>query len=106
MPDECRMPDAGAATSAVHVLSARPGDGVTDARLPGLAQFLELVPDHRRAQGRRHSLVPVLALACAAKSQAAIAAWAAAAPALVLDGLGVRRDPCGGALVPPGAGRR
>lgn len=54
----------------------------------------------------RHSLVSVLCLACAAvaagaKSLVAIAEWAADAPAHVLEGLGVRRDPCGGALVPP-----
>jgi len=73
--------------------------------LPGLAQFLAAVPDHRRAQGR-HSLVSVLLVACVAvaagaKSLVAIAEWAADAPGHVLDALAVRRDPCGGALVPP-----
>jgi len=100
------MPDAGAASSAVNVLSARLGDDAHDGPLPGLAEFLSAVPDHRRAQGRRHSLTSILALACAAtaagaKSLVAIAEWAADAPAAVLAGLGVRQDPCGGALVAP-----
>jgi predicted transposase YbfD/YdcC len=74
--------------------------------MPGLVEFLAAVPDHRRAQGRRHTLVSILALACAAtaagaKSLVAIAEWAADAPAAVLAALGVRRDPCGGALVVP-----
>jgi hypothetical protein len=91
MPDEGCTPVATAATSAVHVLSARLSD--QEGSLPGLAGFLALVPDHRRAQGRRHSLVSVLSLACAAtaagaKSLVAIAEWTAAAPALVLDGPG------------------
>jgi hypothetical protein len=76
------------------------------ASLPGLAEFLAAVPDHRRAQGRRHSLVSILGLSCAAtvagaKSLVAIAEWAADAPAAVLAVLGVRRDPCGGALLVP-----
>ena len=37
-----------------------------DGPLPGLAEFLAAVPDRRRAQGRRHTLVSILALACAA----------------------------------------
>ncbi|MGW2609443.1 ISAs1 family transposase [Streptomyces mirabilis] len=54
------------------------------------------MPDPRRAKGRRHPLVFVLALAaCAvlagAKSLTAIAAWAADAPAAVLTALG---GPC------------
>ena len=75
-------------------------------QMPGLVEFLAAVPDHRRAQGRRHTLVSILALACAAtaagaKSLVAIAEWAADEPAAVLAALGVRRDPCGGALVVP-----
>jgi predicted transposase YbfD/YdcC len=98
------------AADAVHVLSARLGDvppgGTAGGTLPGLAGFLAAVPDHRRAQGRRHCLVSILGLACAAtaagaRSLVAIAEWAADAPAAVLAGLGVRRDPCGGALVVP-----
>ena len=116
MPDECCTPVATAATSAVHVLSARLSD--LEGSLPGLAGYLALVPDHRRAQGRRHSLVSVLSLACAAtaagaKSLVVIAEWTAAAPALVLDSPRVRRDPVrrgAGAAErdhdPPGAGRQ
>ena len=106
MPGQSAMP----AADAVHVLSARLGDvppgGTAGGTLPGLAGFLAAVPDHRRAQGRRHCLVSILGLACAAtaagaRSLVAIAEWAADAPAAVLAGLGVRRDPCGGALVVP-----
>ena len=84
---------------------ARPAGGAAGS-LPGLAEFLAAVPDHRRAQGRRHSLVSILGLSCAAtvagaKSLVAIAEWAADAPAAVLAALGVRLDPCGGALVVP-----
>ena len=32
--------------------------------MPGLVEFLAAVPDHRRAQGRRHTLVSILVLAC------------------------------------------
>jgi hypothetical protein len=42
MPDECCTPVATAATSAVHVLSARLSD--QEGSLPGLAGFLALVP--------------------------------------------------------------
>jgi alkanesulfonate monooxygenase SsuD/methylene tetrahydromethanopterin reductase-like flavin-dependent oxidoreductase (luciferase family) len=60
MPGQSAMPAAGGSTAAVHVLSARLGEGPmarAAASLPGLAEFLAAVPDHRRAQGRRHSLV-------------------------------------------------
>jgi hypothetical protein len=103
MPDQSAMPADGSASAAVQVLSARrlaggsPPDG---AQLPGLAEFLAAVPDHRRAQGRRHALATVLALAAAAvragaKSLVAIAEWASDAPAGVLARFGVRRDRCG-----------
>jgi predicted transposase YbfD/YdcC len=103
------MPAAGGSSAAVHVLSARLREvscGEEGGPLPGLAEFLAAVPDHRRAQGRRHTLVSILALACAAtvagaKSLVAIAEWAADAPAAVLAAVGVRQDPCGGALVVP-----
>jgi DDE_Tnp_1-associated len=110
LPGQSAMPAADASSAAVHVLSARLGDvpcGVAeDGPLPGLAEFLAVVPDHRRAQGRRHSLLSVLCLACAAtaagaKSLVAIAEWAADAPVMVLAALRVRRDPCGGAWVVP-----
>src|SRR5258705_10510248 len=73
-----------------------------------LAESLAAVPDHRRTQGRRHSLATILGLACAAvaagaKSPVAIAEWAAAAPAAVLDCFAVRPDPRGGAQVGPSA---
>jgi len=109
MPGQSAMPAAGRSTAAIHVLTARLEDvlpGADGGLLPGLAQFLAAVADHRRAQGRRHSLVSVLSLACAAvaagaRSLVAIAEWAADAPGHALDSLGVRRDPCGGALVVP-----
>jgi len=109
MPGQSAMPAAGRSTAAIHVLTARLEDvppGADVGPLPGLAQFLAAVPDHRRAQGRRHSLVSVLSLARAAvaagaRSLVAIAEWAADAPGHALDSLGVRRDPCGGALVVP-----
>ncbi len=87
-------------------MSARLPDAGPGGALPGLAEFLAAVPDHRSARGRRHSLASILSLACAAtaagsRSLVAIAEWAADAPAAVLAGLGVRRDRCGGALVPP-----
>ena len=107
--DECRTTVPDAATPTVHVLSARlagAGPAGPAPGLAGLAGFLADVPDHRRARGRRHTLVSVLLLAAGAtvagaKSLVAIAEWAADAPASVLDELGVRRDPCGGALVVP-----
>ena len=111
MPGQSAMPAADASSAAVHVLSARPGDvlpgGKAGGPLPGLAGFLAAVPDHRRAQGRRHSLACVPGLACAAtaagaKSLVAIAERAADAPAAVPAALVVRRDPCGGAWVVPG----
>jgi hypothetical protein len=110
MPGQSAMPAAGASSAAVRVLSTCLGDvppgGKAGGTLPGLAGFLAAVPDHRRAQGRRHSLACILGLACAAtaagaKSLVAIAEWAADAPAAVLAALGVRHDPCGGAQVVP-----
>jgi hypothetical protein len=67
----------------------------------GLLDSLAAVLDPRRAKGRRHSLVFVLALAaCAvltgAKSLTAIAEWAADAPTTVLTVLGgPSREPTG-----------
>jgi DDE_Tnp_1-associated len=80
MPGQSAMSSAGDSSAAVHVLSARLGDGLSaTARLP---EFLAGVPDHRRAQGRRHSLTSILSLACAAvaagsRSLTAIAEWGA-----------------------------
>jgi hypothetical protein len=104
MPGQSVMSSSGASSAAVRVLSGRLGDGLSSmARLP---ESLAGVPDHRRAQGRRHSLACVPGLACAAvaagsKSLVAIAEWAAAATDAALDCLGVRRDPCGGGRVVP-----
>lgn len=100
MPGQSAMPAAAGSTAAAHVLSARLGGvaaGGTARPLPGLAEFLAAVPDHRRAQGRRHSLVSILCLACAAvtagaRSLIAIGEWAAEAPTAVLAAFGVRRD--------------
>lgn len=62
----------------------------------GLFEVLERIPDPRKRQGLRHSLVSILALAaCAtlsgAKSLEAIAQWAAGVSAEVLERLGCRR---------------
>jgi hypothetical protein len=62
----------------------------------GLFEVLERIPDPRKRQGLRHSLVSILALAaCAtlsgAKSLEAIAQWAAGVSAEALKRLGCRR---------------
>jgi len=108
MCDQSGMPAGDSTSAGVHVLSARLGDSpdLAGGQLPSLMEVLAAVPDHRRAQGRRHALVTILSLASAAvaagaRSLVAIAEWAAAAPAGVLAGLQVRRDPCGGAWVVP-----
>ncbi|MFJ9711609.1 transposase family protein [Streptomyces sp. NPDC101234] len=68
---------------------------------PHLLDCLAAVPDPRRAEGRRHPLSFILALAaCAvlagAKSLTAIAEWAADAPTSVLSALGgPNREPTG-----------
>ncbi len=96
------MPDAGAASSAVHVMSARPGQAADAGPLRGLAEFLAVVPDHRSRRGRRHSLTSILSLACAAtaagaKSLVAIAEWAVGAPAVVPESPGCARTRAAGA---------
>jgi predicted transposase YbfD/YdcC len=109
MPGQSAMPARDCSSAAVHVMAGRLDDGSVVAaagQLAGLARVLAEIPDHRRAQGRRHDLATILALACAAvaagaRSLVAIAEWSAGAPAAVLACLGVRRDPCGGAQVVP-----
>src|SRR5216683_940214 len=66
MPGQSAMPAADDSTAAVHVMSARLGGVRAGGQLPALAEFLAAVPDHRRTQGRRHSLATLLGLACAA----------------------------------------
>src|SRR5260221_10789680 len=102
MPGQSAMPAADDSTAAVHVMSARLGGVRAGGQLPALAEFLAAVPDHRRTQGRRHSLATILGLACAAvaagaKSPVAIAQWAPPPPPAGLDCLAVRPGPRGGA---------
>lgn len=71
----------------------------TEPLIPaGLLEVLAMVPDPRKRRGRRHRLAGVFALALAAtvtgaRSLAAIAQWAADAPAAVLAGLGAGPAP-------------
>src|SRR5258706_8861007 len=80
MPGQSAMPAADDSTAAVHVMSARLGGVRAGGQLPALAEFLAAVPDHRRTQGRRHSLATILGLACAAvaagaQSPGAVPRW-------------------------------
>jgi predicted transposase YbfD/YdcC len=74
-------------------------DPLRPADTPGLLVSLATIHDPRRACGRRHPLVAILAMAAAgvlagARSMAAIAEWAADAPQPVRAALGARRaDP-------------
>src|SRR5260370_33869592 len=104
MPGQSAMPAADDSTAAVHVMSARLGGVRAGGQLPALAEFLAAVPDHRRTQGRRHSLATILGLACAAvaagaKSRGAIAQGAAPPPAAGLDCLAVGPAPRRGGRV-------
>src|SRR5258707_10872308 len=105
MPGQFVMSSAGDSGAAVRVLSAGLGDDL--ATVPRLPEFLAGVPDHRRAQGRRHNLTSILGLACAAgaagaKSLVAIPERAAPAPETAPDCLGGRARPCGAARGVPG----
>jgi predicted transposase YbfD/YdcC len=72
-------------------------DPLRPAEPPHLLAYLATVHDPRRASGRRHPLVTILAMAAAsvltgARSMAAIAEWAADAPQPVRAAFGARRD--------------
>jgi predicted transposase YbfD/YdcC len=106
MESQSAMPAADAAGTVIDVLAARLEESVPDGQLPGLGAFLAKVPDRRRARGRRHGLVTILVLACAAvaagsKSLAAIGEWAGRAPQWLLAAAGARRDRRAGTLIAP-----
>jgi predicted transposase YbfD/YdcC len=72
-------------------------DPLRPAEPPHLLVYLATIHDSRRASGRRHPLVTILAMAAAAvltgaRSMAAIAEWAADAPQPVRAAFGARRD--------------
>jgi predicted transposase YbfD/YdcC len=72
-------------------------DRLRSAETPHLLAYLATIHDPRRACGRRHPLVAILAMAAAAvltgaQSMAAIAEWAADAPQPVRAAFGARRD--------------
>jgi DDE_Tnp_1-associated len=72
-------------------------DPLRTAEPPHLLAYLATIHDPRRACGRRHPLVAILAMAAAAvltiaRSMAAIAEWAADAPQPVRAAFGARRD--------------
>jgi predicted transposase YbfD/YdcC len=72
-------------------------DPLRPAEPPHLLAYLATIHDPRRACGRRHPLVTILAMAAAAvltgaRSMAAIAEWAADAPQPVRAAFGARRD--------------
>jgi predicted transposase YbfD/YdcC len=80
-----------ALTQLAHADPLRPVDA------PSLLAYLATVHDPRRASGRRHPLVAILAMAAAAVlagawSMTAIAEWAADTPQPVRAALGARRD--------------
>jgi hypothetical protein len=80
-----------ALSQLAHAGPLRPVDA------PGLLAYLAAGHDPRRASGRRHPLVAILAMAAAAvlagaRSMTAIAEWAADTPQSVRAALGARRD--------------
>jgi len=106
MDSQSAMAAADAASTVIDILTARLEDAAPAGQLPGLAGFLAKVPDRRRLRGRRHGLVTILLLACAAvaagsKSLAAIGEWAGRAPQWLLEAAGARRDRRSGTLLAP-----
>jgi hypothetical protein len=91
VPADASSSIPSACTQLAHADPPGPADA------SGLLAYLATVHDPRRASGRRHPLVAVLALAAAAvlagaRSVTAIAEWAADAPQPVRAALGARRD--------------
>ncbi|MCI0685624.1 MAG: ISAs1 family transposase [Sporichthyaceae bacterium] len=91
VPADPSSPIPATLTQLAHADPLRPADA------PGLLAYLAAVHDPRRASGRRHPLVAILAMAAAAvlagaRSMTAIAEWAADAPQPVRAALGARRD--------------
>ena len=87
-------------STVLEHLSELPADdrATLSGQFPGLAEYLERVPDPRNPRGVRHSLTSLLLAAVAAvlagaRSFTAVGEWVADAPPQVLAALGVRRDP-------------
>jgi len=96
-------------SAALEQLSRLPASdrALLPGQCPGLAEYLEQVPDPRNRRGVRHSLTSLLMAAVAAvlagaTSFTAAGEWVADAPAQVLAALGVRRDPLTRQFAPPG----
>ena len=95
-------------SAALEELSRLPASdrSLLSGQCPGLAEYLEQVPDPRNRRGVRHSLTSLLVAAVAAvlagaTSFTAVGEWVADAPLRVLAALGVRRDPLTRRFVPP-----
>lgn len=91
MPAE---PSSAIPAALIQLTHANP---LQETEAPHLLAYLATISDPRDRRGRRHPLVAILAIAAAAvlagaRSMAAIAEWAAAAPQLVRVALGARRD--------------
>jgi hypothetical protein len=87
-------------SAALEQLSRLPASGraLLPGQCPGLAEYLERVPDRRNRRGVRHSLTSLLMAAVAAvlagaTSFTAVGEWAADASPQALAALGVRCDP-------------
>jgi predicted transposase YbfD/YdcC len=91
VPAELSSPIPAAPTHLTHTDPRQ----LQHAEAPRLLAYLANIPDPRAARGRRHPLVAILGLAAAAvlagaRSIAAIAEWAADAPAPIRAALGAR----------------